>query len=275
MAAAPKSETGQLPVIRAEHISVTVKSGKQLLNDVSLQVKMGEVVTILGKNGAGKSTLLKTITGDLIPTTGEVLYDDMPLGITDIRKLAKKRAVISQNIRLDFSFSVAEVVALGRSPHNTYFDTTQDVKIVDECLSKVDAYHLRKQDYTTLSGGEQQRVQFARALAQIWEQVESGEGCYLFLDEPLSNLDVSHQHEMMHIVRQLAEANVAVFFILHDLNLAAQYADRVYILREGEIFSEGVPAEVFTEEIISEAFDYPVNVIPHPKIECPLIVSAY
>jgi iron complex transport system ATP-binding protein len=261
--------------MRAEHISVRADGGKYLLQDLSLQVKMGEVLSILGKNGAGKSTLLKTITGEMPSSTGEVTYDDMPLSKIDMRKLAKKRAVISQNIRLEFSFSVAEVVALGRSPHNAYFDTTRDVNIVDECLSKVDAYHLRNRDYTTLSGGEQQRVQFARALAQIWEKVESREGGYLFLDEPLSNLDVSHQHEMMHIVRQLAKCRVAVFFILHDLNLAAQYSDRVCILKNGRLFSEGKPVEVFTEEIITEAFDYPVNVIPHPKIECPLIVSAY
>ena len=262
-------------MINAENISVEVKSGKQLLSEVSLKVNKGELVTILGKNGAGKSTLLKAITGDMSVSSGYIRYGEIGLDELDLTWLAKKRAVISQNIHLEFSFSAAEVVAMGRSPHNTYFDTTHDVKIVDECLRKVDALHMRNQDYTTLSGGEKQRIQFARALAQIWEMVESGEGCYLFLDEPLSNLDVSHQHEMMHIVKQLTEANVAVFFILHDLNLAAQYADRTYILKNGQVFSKGSPREVFTEEVISEAFDYPVNVIPHPKIECPLIVSAY
>ena len=262
-------------MIEVKNIDVSIASGKKLIQDISIHVDKGEVVSVLGKNGAGKSTLLKAICGDLNSSSGEVLYDEVLLNDLEITKLAKYRAVISQKVQLDFSFSVAEVVAIGRSPHNRYFDQTADVKIVDECLRRVDAYHLRHRDYTTLSGGEQQRVQFARALAQIWEVVESKEGCYLFLDEPLSNLDVAHQHEMMLITRRLAEFNVGVFIIIHDLNLAAQYSDRVYILKEGKMFAEGTPNEVFTEEVISESFDFPVNVIPHPKNECPLIISAY
>lgn len=269
-----KQKPGQLPVISAERISVQIPSGKMLVDDVSVSIKPNVLTAIIGKNGAGKSTALKAICGDISLTSGSVRFNGKSKAEFSALEIAKKRAIVSQKSSLDFEFTVKEVVALGRNPFSGFFSSQKDDEIVEQCLEKVDALHLLDRNYTTLSGGEQQRIHFARALAQIWDLIEKGEPSYLLLDEPLSNLDVAHQHEMMHVLKQLCEKNVAVLIILHDLNLAAQYADHVHILKDGKTAAEGAPFDVFTEKIIFDAFDHPVSVVPHPKIHCPLIIAS-
>ena len=261
-------------MISASNISVEISKGRKIVDDVSININPGVLTAIIGKNGAGKSTALKAMCGDISSATGTILLDNQPTSEIPLTELARKRAIVSQKTTLEFSFTVREVVGIGRSPFSGIFCSLKDEKIILKCLEKVDALHLMDQSYTTLSGGEQQRVQFARALAQIWDSIDKSKPSYLLLDEPLSNLDVAHQHEMMYLLKQLCKQNVGVLIIIHDLNLAAQYADIVHILKDGKTVIEGTPHEVFTEEIIGGAFDYPVSVIPHPKIQCPLIIAS-
>ncbi len=261
-------------MIQAKKISFLLPDDRKILDDVTFSIKPGRLTAIIGKNGAGKSTALKALCGDVPIGNGSILFEDKPLNEVDIKTLATKRAIVKQKAALDFSFTVQEVVSLGRAPFSGVFNTENDDKIVKACLEKVDAYHLIDQDYTTLSGGEQQRVQFARALSQIWDSVEEKKPCYLLLDEPLASLDVAHQHEIMLILKKLCIQNVGVLIVIHDLNIAAQYSDRVLIMKDGQVTHFGTPGEVFTEEIISKSFDYPVNVIPHPGMQCPLIIAA-
>lgn len=261
-------------MIRAENISVQLPSGKHILDEVSFEIKPGMLTAFLGKNGAGKSTALKAVCGDIPNSTGLTFFEDKDQNSIPLPELAQKRAIVSQKVSLDFSFTVREVVAIGRSPFTGIFHSKRDEEIIRDCLLKVDALHLIDRSYPTLSGGEQQRVQFARALAQLWDSIEKETPSYLILDEPLASLDVAHQHEMMMLLQQLCLHQVGVLIVLHDLNLAAQYADHVLILKHGKTVAEGSPKEIFTDEIISNAFDHPVNVIPHPKIDCPLIIAA-
>ena len=261
-------------MIQAKNISVELLSGKKILDDVSFKIRPGVLTAFLGKNGAGKSTALKAVCGDIPNATGQTFIDGRDQKKEPIAELAKKRAIVSQKINLDFAFTVREVVAIGRAPFSGIFHSKRDEEIIKDCLIKVDAIHLINQDYPTLSGGEQQRVQFARALAQLWDSIETDTPSYLILDEPLASLDVAHQHEMMLLLQQICKHNVGVLIVLHDLNLAAQYADQVLILKHGKAVAEGSPSDVFKDEIISNAFDHPVNVIPHPKIDCPLIIAA-
>lgn len=260
-------------MIEAKNITLEVAGKKKILNDVSISINPGVLTAVIGKNGAGKSSLLKAICGENNYTHGTVVVNGKSSAEYDVEELAKSRAVVSQKSSLDFAFKVREVVELGRAPHSGFFYSKEDAEIVTICLEKVGILTFADRSYTTLSGGEQQRVHVARALAQIWDSVENNQQCYLFLDEPLASLDVANQHEIMHLLKQLCSKNVAVFIVIHDLNLAAQYADHVYILKNGKTFTEGSPVEVFTEDTIYQAFDYPVQVVPHPKTNCPLIVA--
>lgn len=260
-------------MIQIRNISVQTPTKKILVDGVSLVVKPGTLTAIVGKNGAGKSSLLKTVCGDLPKSAGTILFEEKNITDIEIQELAKRRAIMAQKMNIEFSFSAQEIVAIGRTPFSGLFSSKKDEEIILTCLEKADALHLKNQAFTTLSGGEQQRIHFARALAQIWGMVEAKEPSYLLLDEPLASLDVSHQHEMMQILRQLCIQRVGILIVIHDLNLAAQYADQIHILKDGKTVVHGTPNEVFTEDIVAKAFDYPVSVIPHPKIRCPLIIA--
>jgi iron complex transport system ATP-binding protein len=257
-------------LIEARNISVEIRS-KKLLDDISLQMRGGEILAVVGQNGAGKSTLRKVLCGDLPPTGGAVTMNGKPLADWTLNERARVRAVLPQDSSLSFPFTVLEVVLMGRAPHVKAAETEKDYRIAREALAEVDALHLETRIYPTLSGGERQRVHLARVLAQIWETSE-GEKRYLLLDEPTSNLDLTHQHGVLKIARKFARAGAAVLIILHDLNLAAQYADRISILKHGKACAFGAPEKVFTAETIQESFGVAVSVINHPFFECPLII---
>ncbi|MEO1023369.1 MAG: heme ABC transporter ATP-binding protein [Bacteroidota bacterium] len=259
-------------MIRTEHITVTVPSGKTLLEDVSVFLRPGEITAVIGKNGAGKSTLLKAITGNIAIKTGDIWYGEQVFSPDIQTQLAKVRAVVSQNVQLNFAFTVQEVVNIGRSPHSGFFGSMEDERIVRACLEQVDATHLADRDYTTLSGGEQQRVHIARALAQIWESVHGDNMGYLLLDEPLASLDISHQHQILDLLQSIAKNGVTVLIIIHDLNLAAQYSDQIIALKQGVVLASGAPEEVVKPTTISTAFDYPVQILPHPQSGHPMVI---
>jgi iron complex transport system ATP-binding protein len=256
-------------LIEARNITVEIHT-KKLLDDVSLEMRGGEVLVIVGANGAGKSTLLKVLCGDLIQTSGEVLMNGKSLENWTLNERAKIRAVLPQDSSLNFPFTVLEVVLMGRAPHVAGAESERDYDIARAALRAVDALDLEERIYPTLSGGERQRVHLARVLAQIWERTDSPR--YLLLDEPTASLDLTHQHATLKIARQFAVKGAAVLIILHDLSLAAQYADRILILKEGKVSALGVPEEVFTPETIQNAFGVKVSVIRHPHFDCLLIV---
>ncbi len=254
--------------------NITVKAGnKTLLDNASLKTEAGEVVAIVGANGAGKSTLLKAVCGDIKRTQGDVFINNKYLEDWDRCKLARVRAVLPQSSVLSFPFTVFEVALLGRNPHIRGRETKRDCDIAHEALCATEADHLTERFYPTLSGGEQQRTQLARVLAQIWEKPESSERL-LLLDEPTSSLDLAHQHATLSLARKFANEGVGVLTVLHDLNLASQYADRVVMLKRGHLICEGSPRKVFNSETIREVFSIDSVVMEHPTLPCPLVIPA-
>lgn len=261
-------------MLRARDVRV-VLGNAEVLKGLSLVVAPGEVVAVVGPNGAGKSTLVNVLAGSLRPRTGSVSLDDYPLATWTPRALARRRAVLPQLQELSFGFRVLEVVLLGRSPHFGASSPRHDREVARACLAETGAGHLAERIYTTLSGGERQRVHLARVLAQVRsDRVEDDlSGRYLLLDEPTSSLDPAHQHATLEVTRRNAERGVGALVVLHDLNLAAMYGDRVVILAGGRVSAEGPPEEVLTEFAVQRAFDLPVRVMPHPTRGCPHIIA--
>ncbi len=250
--------------------SATVRmGGATLLEDVSLQVRPGRMLAVIGRNGAGKTTALRVLCGDLSPASGSVTMDGEPLEGSPLCWLARRRAVVPQQSTLNFPFTVREVVALGRTPHPAR--PRVDGAIVEEALRTVSLTRFARRAYPTLSGGEQQRVHLARALAQIWEAAERRSG-YLLLDEPTASLDPAHQHEVLGIARDCASRGVGVLSVLHDLNLAAEYADEIAVLRSGRLLAVGPVAEVLEPDLLERAYGMPMHVIEHPYADRPLVL---
>lgn len=257
-------------MIDARNVHVRVKDA-HLLTDVSLSLEPGELVALVGPNGAGKSTLLSTMAGDLAPTTGTISMGGRPLSTWSVLERARVRAVLRQHTTLEFDFLVNEVVLLGRAAFAELSSAAVDEAIAETVLDLCGVEHLRDRAYLTLSGGERQRVQLARVLAQIWDPPQIGSRC-LLLDEPTASLDLHEQHRVLGLARDLAHQDTAVLTVVHDLNLAAQYADRVVVMQGGRIIAAGAPDVVLTEENIASAFRVTVRVASHPHRRGPLIV---
>ncbi|GAB3634577.1 heme ABC transporter ATP-binding protein [Hymenobacter arcticus] len=254
-------------MIQATNISYCI-GPKMLLHNVALTARPGELLAVVGANGAGKSTLLKLLSGDLKPSAGEVLWEGKRLREWAPAALARRRAVLTQQHTLALAFEVRELVLLGRYPHFGGQPTAHDHAIVSAALDLVGLGHLAGRAYPTLSGGEQQRAQLARVLAQVWE----AEGGFLLLDEPLTGLDLRHQHQTLAVARQLTRRGFGVVAVLHDLNLAAQYADQVLLLHQGRTVASGPPTHVFTPDYIHLGFGLEVELLTHPSLGHPLIV---
>jgi iron complex transport system ATP-binding protein len=241
---------------------ITFRVGaRALLSGVSVKFKPGGLHLVIGPNGAGKSTLIKVLARLLRPHAGEVLYEGADVGRASEADLAKRRAVLSQAVEVAFPLSVREVVMMGRHPHFGSSPGPSDEKIVDELMEFFDVTEFAERNYQTLSGGERQRVNFARVLAQLWR---AGASCrYLFLDEPLTFLDIRHQIEFMKKVRAFADApDVVTVGVVHDLNLAARFADQIVLLDRGRVVANGTPAEVLTAEHIRDVFGVEPTFVP-------------
>ncbi|EZH80564.1 MAG: heme ABC transporter ATP-binding protein [Pseudomonas sp.] len=254
-------------MLRVERLEVR-RGSCVVLSDIDLQLRPGEVLGVLGPNGAGKSTLLAALTGELPASTGQVTLDQRALDDWSGPERARRLAVLPQSSSLNFAFRVEEVVAMGRLPHDS--GRVRDAQVVQEALHAADAAHLTGRSYLELSGGERQRVHLARVLAQLWP---GGDGQILLLDEPTSMLDPLHQHTCLQAVRHLAESGAAVLVILHDLNLAARYCDRLLLLEQGRAHALGTPAEVLRAEPLQAVFGLEVLVQTHPERGHPLIVA--
>jgi iron complex transport system ATP-binding protein len=247
------------------------RRGRELLHDVSLQLAPGELLAVLGPNGAGKSTLLRAWSGELPPDAGDILIHGRSLRELSPASQARLRAVMPQADRLGFPFTAAEVVLLGRTPHGAARGGLCDTRIAQEALAAVEALPLAARDYTTLSGGERQRVQLARALAQIWE-ADADTPRYLLLDEPTASLDLAHQHGVLRLLNRLKRRNIGVLAVLHDLNLAVRYADRVALLHGGRLRDCGPPQDVLHESQLSDVYGLPVRWI-RIGAEMPIITT--
>jgi iron complex transport system ATP-binding protein len=240
-------------MVEMRHVNYRA-GGAHILHDVSLAFRPNRFNVILGPNGAGKSTLLKLATGLLKPTDGEVRYGDRTVREIGVNELARHRAVLSQHVELAFPLAVEEVVLMGRYPHYARVPSARDRDIVERALDLVEMAPLRKRSYPTLSGGEQQKVQLARVLAQIWNDPGSSDGKYLFLDEPTSNLDVYYELHLLDVARDLLGTNCTVVAILHDLNIALRYGDAFFVLEKGGLAQQADSAADVSGELIERVF---------------------
>lgn len=256
-------------MLQTHNISYRIKQ-TGILHDISFSAQPSETLAILGANGAGKSTLLKVLTGELPVQTGYVGIQQKSLANWSAKEMAKFRAVLTQHSPLSLPFTVEEVVMMGRYPHFDRREQEIDHMVVANALKKTGITHLAKRDYLTLSGGEQQRTHLARVFAQIWFS-EVHETRYLFMDEPINSLDVQHQHRTLQLANEFKDAGNVVIAVLHDVNLAAQYADKVLLLKQGRVLAWGTPDEVLTAPLLSECYDFPVHVERHPHLDCPVV----
>ncbi|WP_110206332.1 heme ABC transporter ATP-binding protein [Nocardioides daejeonensis] len=250
----PRGDTARDAVLSGHGISLSL-NGTTILNDVDIEVRAGEVLSLVGPNGAGKSTLLAVLAGDHAPERGEVRLYDQPLSAHSARALARERGMLLQKQNLAFGFRVHEVVEMGRAPWHRTDRAAYDETVVEASMKRADVTHLRDRHFPTLSGGEQARTAFARLLAQ--------ETSILMLDEPTAALDIHHQEQVLEVAREAADSGSAVVVVLHDLSLAAAHSDRVCVLAQGQVRATGTPREVLTPELLSDVYRHPVQVLEH------------
>ncbi|MEO0962448.1 MAG: heme ABC transporter ATP-binding protein [Pseudomonadota bacterium] len=245
-------------MVSASHVGVSL-GARPVLTDVTLDVLPGEVLVIVGPNGAGKSTLLRAFSGELPVASGSVCLGGSPLDQMSEHDLARKRALMPQHASLSFPFKVKDVVSMGREPFRSDGMPELDAVAIQWALAATDTDGFLHRPYTRLSGGEQQRVQLARVLAQTWRPADKPEDRFLFLDEPTSSLDLSHQHATLHLAGELAKQGVGVVAVVHDLNLAAIYADRVAVISGGCLAALGPPSDVLMPDVIQTVFGLTVR----------------
>lgn len=236
----------------------------QILKGVSIDSKSREFIGIIGPNGSGKSTLLKCIYRTLKPNNGCIMLGEEDISKMSVKESAKKLAVVAQHNYYNFDFSVGEVVLMGRSPHKKSLepDNSEDYDIVNESLEKVGMLGFKNRSFSTLSGGEQQRVILARALAQ--------QTPCLILDEPTNHLDIKYQLSLLNIVKSL---NLTIISAIHDLNIASMYCDRLFVMKNGRIVGMGTPQEVLTKEFIKEIYDIDVEIVYDSKGDMHILYS--
>jgi iron complex transport system ATP-binding protein len=274
--------------------NITYRIGqKPLISDISVSFAPGKLHLIIGPNGAGKSTLIKVLARLLHPQTGRVEYDGADVRDASEAELAKRRAVLSQAIEVAFPLDVREVVMMGRYPHFGGRPGPHDEQIVDEVMAHFDVTEFSNRNYQTLSGGEMQRVNFARVLAQLWGGVstqgsrQNGDASaghseavstsattsrYLFLDEPLTFLDIKHQIDFLKKVRAFSDVpDVVTVGVVHDLNLAVRFADHIVLLDKGRVVAEGEPMRVLTADRIREVFAVEATFVSAPDAKVHLV----
>lgn len=259
----------------ANNISYTIGS-KGILHDVSFTLKPGEFKAVVGPNGAGKSSLLKIVIGENKYYQGKVSYHDKPLKAFGIKEISKVRAVLPQESQVNFPFTVSEIVEMGRSAimeKKLHLD-----KVVEEVMQSTGVTSFRERNYHTLSGGEKQKVQLTRVIAQIWDSSDLSK--FIFLDEPTASLDMAQQHQILGLAKQLCKKDVGVFAVIHDLNLAAQYADNLMFMKKGKVVCQGPVKQVMNKRIIEKTFEHEVamafdeiNEVPYilPKRNQPVV----
>lgn len=246
-------------MLKVESVSCVVK-GRPLVKDVTFTVRPGEVLAILGANGAGKSTLMRLLSGERRPDKGSILLYRKTFDQYKPLELAARKALLAQHNAIPLDFLCSEVVMMGRYPYHQNRPTAVDNDIVEEALRACGVEHLAERTYPSLSGGEKQRVQLARTLAQLWDRP----GGLILLDEPLAGLDMLYQQQTMAILKAFAKKGFIVIAVLHEINLAAQYASRMLMMKNGRRWCDGTPSEVLTPLNIYSVFSIEAEVITNP-----------
>ena len=244
------------------------RGGRAILDGIDIHLETGALTTLVGPNGAGKSTLIRILAGDIRPTRGRVLVEGRPIEQLKPTRLALIRSVLPQKSKLEFAFSVRQVVELGRFAHARGRRTSRrhDSEAVEGAMSATGVAALADLSFPTLSVGEQALVMIARVLAQ--------DTPVLMLDEPTASLDIRHEHRVMNLIRHRARQGGAVIAVLHDLNLAARYADRMGIMAGGRLHTFGPPGEVLQPALLSDVYQHPIEVLDHPSGNGPLVTTS-
>ncbi|TGQ94450.1 heme ABC transporter ATP-binding protein [Mesorhizobium sp. M8A.F.Ca.ET.208.01.1.1] len=257
-------------MIEARDVSVAIGK-KRIVANVDFEVRPGEISAIVGPNGSGKTTFLKAMSGDLVHT-GRILINGRELSTMKPVEAATVRAVLPQATTLSFPFTVREIVRLGLVGGRSGVLPGEDERLPERALARVDLDGFAGRFYQELSGGEQQRVQLARVLCQVWAPVLDGGPRYLFLDEPVSSLDIKHQLIIMNIARDFARRGGGVVAILHDLNLTAMFADRIFVMHRGRLAAAGSPRDVLSDDLIENVFDCRLKVGVLPAGNMPFVL---
>jgi iron complex transport system ATP-binding protein len=246
-------------MIRVENLHYEI-NGLQLIKNLNVQFESRVLNLILGPNGSGKSTFIKLLSAELNASQGTVLYNNQPIKSLNSGQLAKTRAVLSQNLDLSFPMRVDDLVMMGRYPHFEINPSVVDKDICEQALKLFAAETFKHRNYLTLSGGEKQRVQFARVFAQIWPS-ESQEEKLLLLDEPLTFLDLYYQYDFMEKLNEFMKnhGHLTVVGVVHDINIADKYADKIMLIKQAELLDFGDKDKVLTESNIFEVFNVKVR----------------
>jgi len=250
--------------MRVDYADVDIEiDGTRIVHAITLSIAPGQFVGIVGPNGSGKSTLLRCLYRALTPISGQVSIDGTDISTISMRENARQVAALTQDNSLQFDFTASEVVATGRLPHSGVLgaDRSRDLQICRAALETADATHLSDRGFLALSGGERQRVLIARALAQ--------EPRILVLDEPTNHLDVRHQYGILAAAKNLG---ITVIAALHDLNLAAQYCDQIFVLTDGSLVCSGTAHDVITTDVLRQCFSVGGHIVSHPRLGIPQII---
>lgn len=255
-------------MLKAGHINFKHKEFF-ILDEVDVSLNYGEFLAIVGPNGAGKSSLLSILANEIKQGNQKIIFKDKQISDWEVRELSMHKAKFSQHNSNEIPLQVKDVVMMGRYP---YFDSQprkEDFEAMNKHLYETDVYHLKDRDYNTLSGGEKQRVHLSRVMAQVENKIEKK---LIFLDEPLNNLDVKHQYKALEIIKKFTYKENSAIVVLHDLNLAAQFADKILLMKSGKVSAYGTPEEVFTAENITGAYNFPCTICEHPVNANPMII---
>ncbi|MBA59945.1 MAG: heme ABC transporter ATP-binding protein [Gammaproteobacteria bacterium] len=244
--------------LSADELMVS-RRGQNIIDGVDISLELGNLSAVIGPNGAGKSTLLSALAGDLEPTKGSITVDGKPIEHFSPSNLAKVRSVMYQSNNIVFDFLVEEILIMGWI-RDTFGRSPFAIKAVSELAEICGVSELLGRSFLTLSGGEKQRVQFCRALVQLWRPDQEFGPRYLLLDEPTSNLDVSYELGVLEILKDMTEKETGVLVVLHDLNLASYFSDRIYLMNKGRVFACGEPSEVIRSDTLSDVYGTPISV---------------
>ena len=255
--------------IKSNGIDISL-GGRKILNNISVEISIGEITSGIGPNGAGKSTLLKVLAGDINPDMGSIFYDKKDLIDINIQERAFTRSVMSQLQPIAFDFSVREIIEMGWINRGESNYAQEFENAVMEIVLKCGVENLIHRNFNTLSGGEQRRIHFARTLLQLWRPSDAKDPKYLLLDEPTANLDLTYEVKMLNIIKEVANEGSGIMLVLHDLNLAAKYSDKIVLLSDGKIIKTGSPKDVLKAEILSEIYDIDIKIK-----EDPLFITYY
>ncbi|KFF14693.1 heme ABC transporter ATP-binding protein [Chryseobacterium soli] len=255
-------------MIKAHQVSYKHKEF-HILDGINVSVEYGEFLAIVGPNGAGKSSLLSVLANEVKQGKQNIVFKDKPITDWEVKELSRHKAKFSQHNSNDITLEVKDVVMMGRYP---YFDAQprkEDLEAMNNMMYETDVFHLKDREYNTLSGGEKQRVHLSRVMAQLQNDIAHK---LLFLDEPLNNLDVKHQYKALEIIKKFTQKANSAIVVLHDLNLAAQFADKILLMKSGKVAAHGTPQEVFTADTISKAYNFPCTICDHPITNNPMII---